>query len=164
MLLPSIPSYQVKDEICQTSPMGEQWSPCLNHKKEQIIQKKLTTPNSFNQLNYSKYRNNLTKLLRHQERSYYENSINQNKHNLSKTWNIISSVINNKNSTTKCSKFTHNGRDVTDDRDIANYFNQYLANIGPNLAKNIPNGSSTYEAFLNHSCDNSILHQPVTEN
>ena len=80
-----------------------------------------------------------------------------------KTWNIISSVINNKKSTIKCSKFTHNGRDVTDDRDIANYFNQYFANIGPNLAKTIPNSSSTYETFLNHPCDNSIFLQPVTE-
>ena len=90
--------------------------------------------------------------------------INQNKHNFSKTWNIISSVINNKKSTIKCSKFTHNGRDVTDDRNIANYFNQYFANIGPNLAKTIPNSSSTHETFLNHPCDNSIFLQPVTEN
>ena len=64
----------------------------------------------------------------------------------------------------KCSKFTHNGRDVTDDHDIANYFNQYFANVGPNLAKNIPNSSSTYQASLNHLCDNSIFLQPVTEN
>ena len=83
---------------------------------------------------------------------------------MSKTWNIIRCVINNKKSTMKCSKFTHNGRDVTDDRDIANYFNQYFANIGPNLAKNIPNSSSTYEASLNHPCDNSIFLQHVTEN
>ena len=64
----------------------------------------------------------------------------------------------------KCPKFTQNGRDVTDECDIANYFNQYFANIGPNLSKNIPKGSSTYEAFLNHPCDNSFFLQPVTEN
>ena len=37
-------------------------------------------------------------------------------------------------------------------------------NIGPNLAKNIPNTSSTFQEFLNHPCDNSIFLQPVTEN
>ena len=49
-------------------------------------------------------------------------------------------------------------------RDIANYFNKYFANFGPNLAKNIPNSSSTYAAFLNNLCDNNIFLQPVTEN
>ena len=96
--------------------------------KKLIIQKSLKHPTAFNQSEYSKYRNISTKLLRREEHNYYENLINQNKHTLSQAWNGISSVINNKKSTIKCSKFTHNDRDVTDDRDIANYFNQYLAN------------------------------------
>ena len=37
-------------------------------------------------------------------------------------------------------------------------------NIGPNLAKNIPNSSSTFQELLNHPCDNSIFLQPVKEN
>ena len=121
-------------------------------------------PTAFNQSEYSKYRNYLTKLLRCQERDYYENLINQNKHNLSKTWSVISTVINNKKSITKCSKFTHNNRYITNDNEIDNHFNKFFVNIGPHLAKNIPNSSSTFQEFLNHPCDNSIFLQPVTEN
>ena len=109
--------------------MVDKWSPCLNHKKINHTNK-VKHPTAFNQSEYYKYRNILTKLLRREEHSYYENLINQNQHTLSKTWNIVSSVINSKTSTMKCSKIIHNDRDVTDDRDIADYFNQYFANIG----------------------------------
>ena len=73
-------------------------------------------------------------------------------------------MINNKKSITKCSKFTHNNRYITNENEIANHFNKFVVNIGPNLAKNIPNSSSTFQEFLNHPCDNSIFLQPVTEN
>ena len=132
--------------------------------KNKLYRKSLKHPTAFNQSEYSKYRNKLTKLLRSQERNYYENLINQNKHNLSKTCSVISTVINNKKSITKCSKFIHNGRYITNDNEIANHFNKYFANIGPNLAKDIPNSSSTYQEFPNHPSDNSIFLQPVTEN
>ena len=132
--------------------------------KNKLYRKSLKHPTAFNQSEYSKYRNYLTKLLRCQERNYYENLINQNKHNLSKTWSVISTVINNKKSITKCSKFTHNNRYITHDNEIANHFNKYFVNIGPNLVKNIPNSSSTFKEFPNHPCDNSIFLQPVTEN
>ena len=73
-------------------------------------------------------------------------------------------MINNKKSITKCSKFIHNDRYITNDNETANQFSKYFANIGPNLAKDIPNSSSTDQEFLNHLCDNSIFLQPVTEN
>ena len=104
-----------------------------------LYRKSLKHPTAFSQSQYSKYRNYLTKLLRCQERNYYENLINQNKHNLSKTWSVISIVINNKKSITKCSQFTHNNRYITNDNEIANHFNKYSVHIGSTLAKNIPN-------------------------
>ena len=45
--------------------------------------------------------------------------INQNKHNLGKTWSIICTVINNKRSIRKCSEFTHINWDITNDNEIA---------------------------------------------
>ena len=131
--------------------------------KNKLYRKSLKHPTAFNQSEYSKYRYYLTKLLRCQERNYFENLINQNKHNLSKTWSVISTVINNKKSMTKCSKFTHNNRYITNDDEIANHFNKFFVNIGPNLAKNILSSSSTFQEFLNHPCDDSIFLQPVAE-
>ena len=90
--------------------------------KNKLYRKSLKHPTAFNQSEYSKYRNKLTKLLRSQERNYYENLINQNKHNLSKTWSVISTVINNKKSKTKCSKFIHNDRYITNDNEISRYW------------------------------------------
>ena len=49
-----------------------------------LFRKSLKHPTAFNQSEHSKYRNYVTKLLGCQERNYYGNLINQNKHNLSK--------------------------------------------------------------------------------
>ena len=64
------------------------------------------------------------------------------------TWSGISTVINNKKSITKCSKFTHNNRYITNDNELANHFNKYFVNIGPNPVKNIPYSSSTFQEQL----------------
>ena len=113
---------------------------------------------------YAKYRNKLTQLLRKQHISYYESLIHESKNNLTKTWNIIKSVINNKRTMSKCSKFVNNNITMSDDLEIANHFNNYFfANIGPSLAKVLPDTTITHNEFLKDSCNNSIFLQPVTD-
>ena len=46
-------------------------------------------PSLENNLNYTKYRNNLTSILRVGERNYYAEQIEINKHDLKKSWKII---------------------------------------------------------------------------
>ena len=125
----AFPLIRLKTKYAKQAPWVTNGLRASITKKNKLYKRCLKHPIAFNQSEYSKYRYNLTKLLRCQERSYYENLINQNKHNLRKTWHIISSVINNKKFTMKCPKFTQNGRDVTDECDIANYFNQYFAKL-----------------------------------
>ena len=46
-----------------------------------------------NNLNYTKYRNNLTSILRVGERNYYAEQIEINKRDLKKSWKIIKEII-----------------------------------------------------------------------
>ena len=56
---------------------------------------------------------------------------------MKKTWEIIKSVIGKKKNSRKYTEFMVNGK-LTDDANlISNKFNEYFAQIGPNLAKNI---------------------------
>ena len=131
--------------------------------KNKLYKRSLRHPTALNQTEYAKYRNRLTHLLRKQHRNYYESLIQQNKNNLTKTWSIIKSVINNKKSISKCSKFVNNNTTISDDLEIANHFNNYFAKIGPNLAKGIPDTTITHKEFLQDSHDNSIFLRPITD-
>ena len=122
-----------------------------------LYRKSLKHPTAFNQSEYSKYRNYLTKLLRCQERNYYANLINQNKHNLSKTWSVISTVINNKKSIAKCSNFLHINRYITNGNEIANHLNKYFVNIGPNLDTKSRIYQTVHLHFTNFSITLAII-------
>ena len=75
-------------------------------------------------------------MLRIAERERYEFS--NYKGNLKKSWILLKEVIN-RNKTRDCSsKFLLNGECITDKLKIANGFNYYFINVGPNLANNIP--------------------------
>ena len=52
---------------------------------------------------------------------------------------------------------------ITDKNVIADQFNNFFINIGPNLASKIPKSSKTYKDFLPPTNLNSIYLEPVTE-
>jgi hypothetical protein len=60
---------------------------------------------------------------------------------------------------------TNSNDTINDPKTIANKFNEYFINIGPNLAKNIKNNSDTnFEKFLIGNYQNSMFLAPITEN
>ena len=71
---------------------------------------------------------------------------------MKKTWAVISETLN-KNEKRKDEHLTLkcNGRDLSDDFEIANNFNRFFANIGENLASNIEqfdNHELSYKTYL----------------
>ena len=53
--------------------------------------------------------------------------------------------------------------EVTSEIGIANKFNKFFTNIGPELAGRIPTASRTFESFLN-KIDTTIPSDPITIN
>ena len=67
---------------------------------------------------------------------YYSNKLNELKGNLRLTWKLINEIINKKKSRSELpSNFLKEDNLISDPLEIANYFNEYFVNIGPNLAK-----------------------------
>ena len=92
-----------------------------------------------NNLNYTKYRNNLTSILRVCERNYYAEQIEINKHDLKKSWKIIKEIIRKKYSGgNRITEYNIKGVLTNDSHIISNEFNKYFTNIGHELTKHLP--------------------------
>ena len=72
------------------------------------------------------------------EKLYYHNKFQSSKNNISKTWQVIKSIINTDSNKHTIEKLTINNKIVCDNNTMANNFNNFFTNIGPNLASKIP--------------------------
>ena len=106
--------------------------------KNKLYRRYKKTGNAEHESIYKQYRNNLNRLLITAEKIHYETLFNDNKDDLKKSWRILKQVINKRKYSSSCSKFLVNQETTTDKNKIAKGFNQYLINIGPNLANKIP--------------------------
>ena len=112
---------------------------------------------------YKQYKNKLNHLLRIAEKDYYRELLNQNKHNMRKTWKILNKIINKKRTTSSQSRFKNGDKYVTNPHDVANNFNNYFSNIGTSLADKIGTQTGSPLDYMKGSFPNSIFLNPTTE-
>ena len=112
---------------------------------------------------YKQCRNNLNRMLRIAEREHYDVWLSNYKGNLKKSWILFKEVIN-RNTTRDCSsKFLLNGECITDKLKIANGFNSYFVNVGPNLANTIPDTTISPLNNMNERNAFTFYINPTTE-
>ena len=89
----------------------------------------------------------------------------QEKNNIRNTWKVINSVLNNKKSSQSVSSIIFDGKLINNTEQIANYFNDYFINIGPNLASNIQpiHPPPTFTDYLSNHNTKSFFFTPVNE-
>ena len=83
------------------------------------------------------------------------------KDNLAKTWKILKSLISPNVRKEAFEEIIHNNKIVRDQKQIANNFNSYFTNIGPNLAAKIPTTSHKFMEYLKPMYANSIFMNPT---
>ena len=119
--------------------------------KNKLYVKSLKHDTVLNKIQYKEFKLSLKKLMTQREKDYFNEMIENNKSNMKKTWDIIKCVIGKKKQSLKYSEFIVNGQ-ITNDRNvIANKFNEYFANIGPNLSKDIPESCTSFKKYLKHN-------------
>jgi endonuclease/exonuclease/phosphatase family metal-dependent hydrolase/ABC-type dipeptide/oligopeptide/nickel transport system ATPase component len=90
------------------------------------------------QINLKTYNTILKKSIRHAKKLYYQNYFEKYKSDIKRTWNMISTILNKTgNSKHVPEYFIVDGNYLTDKGAIANAFNQYYTELGPNLANRI---------------------------
>ena len=91
------------------------------------------------------------------KRKNYERQLINSQLNIKITWKILNEIMNKKNSKPKISDiFVCDNTVITDPLEIANKFCQYFANIGPKLAKKLPDTSKSPFEYINGNFPNSM--------
>ena len=84
---------------------------------------------------YKRYKNKLTSLLKTAEKSYYQSKLQCT---LKHTWRLLKELMGQNTMRKTQTEFYINNSKITEKETIANEFNNYFVNIGPNLISKIP--------------------------
>ena len=109
-----------------------------------------------------KYKNKLTRLIRLAEKNYFSNKLLQVKDNMAKIWNIINNMTNRLNYKKGIDEIEVSNVKLKNSFAIAEEFNRFFVNIGPELAKQIPPSDMNAAEFLQGNHCNSMFFSPTT--
>jgi hypothetical protein len=149
------------------------YKPWLTHgilvsvkKKDNLYKKYIAKRTPESKINYTRYKNKLTKIIRNSEKNYYTNRFNALQGNIKDTWKLINNVLHDcteNNTNTFISDILINGKLENNPRLIADKFNDYFTNVGPDLAKKIsPSGNNTIYDTMPEPNNNSMFIEPCT--
>ena len=117
--------------------------------KNKLYKKYLKHRSSFYHSKYKIYRNKINHLLRISKKQYYHEYFYHNNENVKKIWKGIKEIISHKSLNNNLpSKINKNGTELTDNKSIANAFNDFFANIGSDLASKIPKINGSPHSYL----------------
>ena len=129
-----------KSKPCIT--LGLQKSISVKHKLlTNFINKKDPILKEECHINYKKYRNLLSTLMKKSKQAYYDRYFERNWNNIKNTWKGIKSLISLKTvaSSIPTVLSLENGDTITNPDDIANTFNNYFASIAETTKKSKKN-------------------------
>ena len=88
---------------------------------------------------YNRVRNRVSRELERSKKQHYESYFDEMNTNIKKTWEGIRKIVNVKKSTKfSISHLNINGKTIDEPIDIANNFNNFFVNVGPETEKNVP--------------------------
>lgn len=100
-------------------------------KKNHLYHDFIQNPTKEKEKQYKDYKNRLTTIIRKQKKDYYDQLLQKHKNYIKSTWMVINELIKNKKE-----------RDVPTGAENKNYiadaFNDFFINVGPNLAEQLP--------------------------
>ena len=120
-------------------------------RKEKLYKNYVSHPTDSRKAAYISYRNKLTTLIRISKRNYYADKFTEFKYNTKQTWKVLNNILGRKNNTIISSRFKIGSTFVSDPSIIANNFNSYFVNVGPNLARDISQTNVGYNHFLQNA-------------
>ena len=113
---------------------------------------------------YKHYAAILSHLKNKSKTEYYNMQFAKYKDNLKKTWKLIGTLVKRKTKgQTFPTRITHNNRTFTQEKDIAELFNNFFVNIGPTLAKEIKTDHTDPLQYIESTPSNSFYLAPVTQ-
>ena len=108
---------------------------------------------------FKKMRNSVNQNIFRAKESYFKDTLFANKNNPKKTWSIINELTSKNQKSSYIDEIKFDGNSIHDSGNIANTFNEYFSNIGPNLANEIitSEGNRCYLRYLNRQNENTTF-------
>ena len=128
-----------------------------------LYEKHLETRTAQNESQYKAYKNIFQTIKRKSQRNFYSQKILEHKNKFKKMEYYEGGNRQNKSVSRQPTKLVINQNDVTNEIGIANQFNKFFTNTGPEFAKKIPTASRTFERFLSR-IDTTMPADPITIN
>ena len=134
--------------------------------RDKLFLKKRQNPHNQNyKTTYNLFRNRITRELKKAKRDYYKTFFDNNINNMKKTWKGIKDILNLKSKDDQhISQIYHNNKTISNEKDIANVFNNFFTNIGTNLDSEIPktNIMKNPQTYLQNKVEQSLILTPTT--
>ena len=131
--------------------------------KQKMYRTHFFSKNTTKVLEYKKYSNKLNKILNQAKREYFNNRFEQCKYNIKLIWKMIGTIIDRKTKgQTLPTKIRSSNKDFKQKKDIANQFNNYFINVGPELSKNIVETDICPTDYISTSPVSSLAMSPIT--
>lgn len=108
-------------------------------KKNMLYRQFIKRKSKEAEIKYKSYKNKLTTIMRNCKKEYFRKLLEDNRNNVKEMWNILNSVINNRPKSNDQPKyFIDHNKEESNMSQVVNSFNTFFANVGPDLAANIP--------------------------
>ena len=133
---------------------------------KKMISLKRTNNTSYEsyKIKYDRFKQILHNILRAAKQKYWNDQFESSKNNMKSTWKNINNLLNRQNDKSNFPEFflDNNNTHITNPQNIANKFNDFYVNLGPQLAQNIPTTQTPTESTTYNNYPHSFFFTPVT--
>ena len=113
---------------------------------------------------YKSFRNDFNRANRQAKKVHYRERVEDARGNSKKLWDVLKDTIGTAKKDSRIEYIEIDGQKIYDDIQIANNFNEYLANIGRNLTPLLPKiHSKSFNDYLPPPAEDSFFIRPITE-
>ena len=134
----------------------------LINTRDKLKRKSISTNLENDWFDYKTSRNKVNIELRNAKKEYYSSKIAGQKFNPKKAWKSINNLLGRQNKPTVVNEINLGEKNFTTPKDIAEGFNDYFSNIGPDLASKIDTSNYNFETYTKTAESEFAAFQPVT--
>ena len=120
----------------------------INHRNEIFKKSKDDPGNAHLKQVYNRFRNSVNKDIKKSKEQYYLGYFEKCKNNMKKTWKGINELIRSSNKSSTINQIHHNNTTINDPTLMSNTYNNFFANVGPEVDKSIPKTPISPLSFL----------------
>ena len=132
-------------------------------KRDASKRKAIKTNKEEDWLLFKSFRNAANTDLRRSKKEYYTKKFSDNKQNPKKAWRTITDILGRNKKHTNINEIKLLGKTVTSTNELVEVFNDHFGNIGPSLAKFVPNDNDvSFRQFVSQQSNDNFSFRPVS--